>query len=53
MGLGSKKIKTEMTGKGGGRWIRRATAKLASRKGRRAQSATLERQARKPGFTRF
>lgn len=35
MALGIKKIKTEMTGTGGGRWMKRAEAKKVSKRARR------------------
>lgn len=35
MGLGLRKIKTEMTGTGGGRWMKRADAKVRAKKARR------------------
>jgi len=38
MGLGTKKIKADMRGTGGGRWMPRADAKRAARKERRARS---------------
>lgn len=38
MGLGTRKIKVEMTGTGGGRYMRRAEAKAISKKARRVQA---------------
>jgi hypothetical protein len=37
MGLGLRTIKTEMKGTGGGRWERRASAKVRSAKARRRE----------------
>lgn len=45
MGLGTRKIKTEMTGTGGGRWMRRAEAKAIANKARRQANNTRPRMA--------
>lgn len=44
MGLGIRKIKTEMTGTGGGRWEPRAVAKNRARKARRAEGKRAARE---------
>jgi hypothetical protein len=40
--MATAKVKTEMTGKGGGRWVTRAEAKQGAKKRRRRDSRRAE-----------
>ncbi len=45
MGLGTRKIKPEMTGTGGGRWMKRTEAKKVSKKARRQLDKRAAKEA--------